>query len=513
MTVVIIISVLVGAAGIGSAIYLLQSNKQLQSQLKDTSFQELSEEEAINRASDKAKSLILNAKNESLEIKAKADKKIQLAYAELDKKEKRLDSLERKLTQKQRDTDEQQEQIDRETRSLQQAKKDVKKIRERLANKLEKVANLSEAEARDELIKSVESEMKKEIAKKVRAAEEEAQRESEDKAKWVLVDAMQKAATDYVAETTTTTIDIDSEELKGKIIGKEGRNIRTFEKLTGVDLIVDEAPESVTLSCFDPVRREVGAIALQKLLKDGRVHPGTIESTIQKVKEDIGREIKKTGEKMAYDAGFPNLPMEIIRLLGRFKYRYSYGQNLIKHTMEVMKIGAAIGSELDADVDLIKKACLLHDIGKVLVHEIEGKPHHHISGDVVRKHFRDEKLANAVEAHHGDIEPKSIEAVVILIADAVSGARPGARRDNYEDYVKRIRALEDIANKFKGVKEAYAIHAGREIRVILRPEEVDDDEAKVLAHKISKEIEKTQQYPGTVKVTVIREFRVEGEAK
>jgi ribonuclease Y len=231
-----------------------------------------------------------------------------------------------------------------------------------------------------------------------------------------------------------------------------------------------------------------------------------------KVKKDIAREIKATGEKMSFDAGFPNLPIEIIRLLGRFKYRYSYGQNLIKHTLEMIKLGAELATELNADVNLVKKACLLHDIGKVMVHEVEGKPHHVISGEIIRKYLRDEKLANAAEAHHGDIEAKSIEAIVVAIADAISGARPGARRDNYEEYVKRIRALEDIANKHKEVKETYAIHAGREIRVILKPEESSDKDAEVLARDISKEIEKTQQYPGTVKVTVIREFRVQGNA-
>lgn len=513
MIVAVIASVLVAAVGVGSTIYFYQSNKQLQQTVKDKKFQELSEEEAITRASEKAKSIVLNAKNESLELKNKAEKKIQQTYAELDQREKRLDSLERKNIDKMKEMDQQREQLERDMESLSQAKISVKKMRDKYALKLEHVANLSKEDARTELLKSVEVELKSEIAKKIKQAEDEAEREADEKSRWVLVDAMQKAATDYVAETTTTTIDIDSEELKGKIIGKEGRNIRTFEKLTGVDIIVDESPEAVTLSCFDPVRREVASLALQKLLKDGRVHPGTIESTIQKIKEDIAREIRRTGEKMAYDAGFPDLPIEIIRLLGRFKYRYSYGQNLIKHTLEVMKVGAAIASEIEADVDLVKKACLLHDVGKVMVHEIEGKPHHHISGDIIRKYLRDEKLANAAEAHHGDIEPKSVEAVIVLIADAISGARPGARRDNYEDYVKRIRALEDIAKKFSEVMEAYAIHAGREVRVILKPKESTDEDAKILARKISKEIEKTQQYPGTVKVTVIREFRVEGEAK
>lgn len=512
MTILIIVSVVIGAIGTGTAIYLSQTNKQLQTQLKDKKFQELSEEEAISRSSEKAKSILLKAKNESLEMKSKAENKVKEIYNELENKEKRTDARERKIVQKERDTYKQIDAIEIKRKSIDQAKRDVKSLRNKLTLDLEKIAGLTKEEAQKKLFEELELDLQNEIANKIKAAEFEAQRKSDEKAKWILIDAMQKSATDYVAETTTTTIDLENEEIKGKIIGKEGRNIRTFEKLTGVDIIVDEAPGAVTLSCFDPVRREVAAIALQKLLKDGRVHPGTIESTIQKVKEDIGQEIKKTGEKLAYDAGFSDLPVEMIRLLGRFKYRYSYGQNLIKHTLEMIKLGAALAAELNADVSMVKKACLLHDIGKVMVHEIEGKPHHVISGEIIRKHLRDEKLANAAEAHHGDIEAKSIEALIVRIADAISGSRPGARRDNYEEYIKRIRALEDIAHKFKGVKEAYAIHAGREIRVIVKPKETTDEDSEIIAHKISKEIEKTQQYPGTVKVTVIRELRIEKKA-
>lgn len=512
MTILIVASLIMGVVGIGFAIYMFQNNKQLQSQIKDRKAQELSEEEAIARSSDKAKSILLKAKNDTLEIKSSAEKKIRSMYDELEVKEKRLDEKETKLSKKEELIEQEQSQIEHKERSLEQAKKDVKHLRSRLTTSLEKIAGFNKEEAQDRLLKEVEADLKEDISKKIKAAEIEAQREADEKAKWILVDVMQKSATDYVAETTTTTIDLDSEELKGKIIGKEGRNIRTFEKLTGVDIIVDEAPEAVTLSCFDPVRREVASIALQKLLKDGRVHPGTIESTIQKVKKDIAREIKQTGEKLAYDSGFPNLPIEIIRLLGRFKYRYSYGQNLIKHTLEMIKIGSTLAAELEADTDLVKEACLLHDIGKVMVHEIEGKPHHVISGEIIRKYLRNEKLANAAEAHHGDIDQKSIEAIIVAIADAISGARPGARRDNYEEYIKRIRALEDIAKKHKEVKEAYAIHAGREIRVILKPRDSNDKDAELIARKISKEIEKTQQYPGTVKVTVIREFRAEEKA-
>lgn len=506
------ISLLVGAAGLGVSVYYSQSNKKLQAKLKEKKEIRLTEEDAIAKASDKARNILLKSKNEALEEKSKAEKKVKELYDELDDREKRIDQRERKISQRESAVDKEHDEIERQKNSLEQAKRDVKGLRSKLTTSLEKIAEMDKETAQKKLLTEVEEELKDDIAKKVKVAEIEAQRTADEKAKWVLVDAMQKSATDYVAETTTTTIDLENEELKGKIIGKEGRNIRTFEKLTGVDIIVDESPEAVTLSCFDPVRREVASLALQKLLKDGRVHPGTVEETIMKVKKDIAREIKATGEKMSFDAGFPNLPIEIIRLLGRFKYRYSYGQNLIKHTLEMIKLGAELATELNADVNLVKKACLLHDIGKVMVHEVEGKPHHVISGEIIRKYLRDEKLANAAEAHHGDIEAKSIEAIVVAIADAISGARPGARRDNYEEYVKRIRALEDIANKHKEVKETYAIHAGREIRVILKPEESSDKDAEVLARDISKEIEKTQQYPGTVKVTVIREFRVQGNA-
>ncbi|MBU0976170.1 MAG: ribonuclease Y [Patescibacteria group bacterium] len=512
MTVPTLISLLIGVSGIGISFYLVQTNKKLKAKVKVQKETHLSEEDAIAKASDKARNILLKSKNEALEEKSKAEKKIKDLYDEIDEREKRIDLREQKISQRESAVDTEHDELERQRRSIEQAKKDVKGLRSKLTTSLEKIAEMDKETAQKKLLTEVEEELKEDIAKKVKSSEIEAQQTAEEKSRWILVDAMQKSATDYVAETTTTTIDIESEELKGKIIGKEGRNIRTFEKLTGVDIIVDESPEAVTLSCFDPVRREVASIALQKLLKDGRVHPGTVEETIMKVKRDIAREIKKTGEKLAYDAGFPTMPVEIIRLLGRFKYRYSYGQNLIKHTLEVIKLGTELAIELNADVNLVKKACLLHDIGKVIVHEVEGKPHHMISGEIIRKYLRDEKLANAAEAHHGDIEAKSIEAIIVAIADAISGARPGARRDNYEEYVKRIRALEDIANKHKEVKEAYAIHAGREIRVILKPEDSDDNDAEVLAHKISKEIEKTQQYPGTVRVTVIREFRVQGNA-
>jgi ribonuclease Y len=504
--VVLILALLIGA-GIGAVIYF-----QLKKGSANTP-RTLDEEEAMLMADSRAKAKILEAEKQALEIQAKTQAEAQKISDTLKQRESEIESREKSVIERAKNVDKRFDDLEVQEKSLEQAKKDVKKMRSQITEQLEKIAQLSQTEAEKILKEQVEQDLQEWTSKNIKEAEMKVKRESEERAKWILVDVMQKSATDYVAETTATTIDIPDEALKGKIIGKEGRNIRTFERLTGVDIIVDEAPNQVTVSCFDPIRREVAAIALQKLLQDGRVHPTAIEDTIKNVKKDLLKEIRKTGEKIAYDTGFHDLPDEIIMYLGRFKYRFSYGQNLVKHSLEMVNIGAQLASELGADVRLTKLACLLHDIGKVLTHEYEGKPHHHISGDIVRKYLKDEKLANAVESHHGDIEPKSLEAIIVQIADQISGARPGARRDSYDDYVKRVTALEEIAKQYPSVKEAFAVQAGREVRVIVRPEESSDKDTKVLAQKIAKEIESTQSYPGTVKVTVIRELRVVEEAK
>lgn len=471
----------------------------------------LTEEQAIEKASQIAKNKILEAEKRSLEIESKTQETLRLAREKIKDQEKILEERERKLLDRSRVIDQRFDSIDQKERALEQAKKDVTKNREMLETKLQDIARMSKQEAEKQLKEEVQKDLQDWFAKKIRENEDMIRQKSDEVSKNILVEAMASAATDYVVETTTTTITIEDEALKGKIIGKEGRNIRLFQNLTGVDLIVDEAPNQVTISCFDPIRREVGALALKKLLADGRVHPGSIEEAVDKVKKDLLKVIKKTGEDMAYETGFNNLPQEIIMLLGRFKYRFSYGQNLVKHTLEMVKIGEELAKELGADVQVTKLACLLHDLGKVLPED--GKQHHHISAEIAKKYFKDEKLINAIEAHHFDIDAKFIEAEIVRIADAISGARPGARRDSYEDYVKRIRALEDIAYKHKGVKEAFAIHAGREIRVLVKPEETSDEDANVMAHKIAREIEETQSYPGVIKVNVIREYRALEEAK
>ncbi|MEO6729005.1 MAG: ribonuclease Y [Candidatus Dojkabacteria bacterium] len=519
--ILVAILLVVATVGVLFAVFLyLQLNKlkkDKDSQINDLlskskEVKVLSETEAIEKASRMAKETLINAERKALEIQSSAQNDLRNARNQLKDQEKILEERESKLVDRNRLLDQRNDQADKKEQEIEGLKKDISVQREQLAIQLQEVAKLTREEAEKQLKAEVEKDLQDWAAKKIREAETLISQQSDEKAKNILVEAMASAATDYVAETTTTTVQIDDETMKSKIIGKQGRNIRTFEKLTGVDLIVDETPNQVTISCFDPIRREVAALTLQRLLVDGRVHPGSIEETVEKVKKELLKVIKKTGDDMAYETGFNNLPQEIIMLLGRFKYRFSYGQNLVKHTLEMVKIGEALSRELGADVQTTKLACLLHDIGKVAPEE--GKQHHHISAELARKYFpKDERLANAIEAHHFDIDTKYIEAEIVRIADAISGARPGARVENYEDYIKRIRALEDIANKHKGVKESFAIYAGREIRVIVRPDEASDEDVKNMSYQIAKEIEDTQNYPGVIKVTVIRETRSVVEAK
>ena len=390
----------------------------------------------------------------------------------------------------------------------------VEKTRLQLKEELQRISGLTQEEARQKLMSEVDEDIKDYEAKKIRQAQKRVEEVADEKAKEILVESMQRIVTDYVGETTTSTIKVDDDKVKGRIIGKEGRNIRAFEKLTGVDVIIDESPNTIALSSFDPLRREIATVALNKLIGDGRIHPSSIEEAIRKAKNEISIEIKKNGEILAEEAGWPGIDIGLIKLLGKMKYRTSYGQSLMSHTIEVIRIGEVLAAELGADVDLVKKACLLHDIGKVLSHKIDS-PHHHISGQIARKYGLDEKLVNAIEAHHLDIEPQSVEAVIVYLADAISGARPGARKDSYEQYIQRIESLENAAKEVGGDKidEVFAIRAGRELRVIVKPNLISDDEMTVLAKDLAETIEKTQNYPGNVEVTLIRETRAVEIAK
>lgn len=511
-----IVSLLLVIIVAGFAGYLFMQNKKLQNQPKQVIVEQqktspLSELEAIEKASSIAKQKIIDAEKKALELEKAAQNEIQRKQTKLKEEEKLLDEREQKLLNRGESLNKRFDDLEVKEKQIEDQQKELKAKNDEISLKLEKMAQMTKQEAEELLKKQVEESLIDWKAKKIKETEEKIKLQGDEISTQLLIDIMANSAVDMVAETTATTIQIDDESLKSRIIGKSGRNVRTLQNLTGADIIIDESPNEVTVSCFDPIRREVAALTLQNLLKTGKISPVTIEEMVEKVKKDILKEIKKTGEELAFESGFPELPVELIMLLGRFKYRFSYGQNLAKHSLEMVKIAEALAIELKADVKIAKLAALLHDIGKVAPQE--GKQHHHISAELAEKYYKDDRLINAIAAHHFDIDAKYIEAEIIRIADAVSGARPGARRDSYEDYIKRIRALEDIANKHKGVRESYAIQAGREVRVIVTPEMVNDENTKVMAYEIAREIEASQNYPGVVRVTVIRELRAIEEAK
>ena len=472
-------------------------------------------EEEILKVADKVVSKrIEEAEKEVEENKRKAEEHLRQLRKEAQEHEELLLEREKKLNERTRMLDKKSEELEIASESLKKMQRGVEKTRLQLKEELQKISGLTQEEARQRLMSEIDEDIKDYEAKKIRQAQKKVEEVADEKAKEILVESMQRIVTDYVGETTTSTIKVDDDKVKGRIIGKEGRNIRAFEKLTGVDVIIDESPNTIALSSFDPLRREIAAVALNKLIGDGRIHPSSIEEAIRKAKNEISIEIKKNGEILAEEAGWPGIDIGLIKLLGKMKYRTSYGQSLMSHTIEVIRIGEVLAAELGADVDLVKKACLLHDIGKVLSHKIDS-PHHHISGQIARKYGLDEKLVNAIEAHHLDIEPQSVEAVIVYLADAISGARPGARKDSYEQYIQRIESLENAAKEVGGDKidEVFAIRAGRELRVIVKPNLISDDEMTVLAKDLAETIEKTQNYPGNVEVTLIRETRAVEIAK
>lgn len=469
---------------------------------------QLSEDEAIKKASGKAQDIIIEAEKKAIQTKNEVEASIRELRGKVDEQEKQILQREKNLSERNRQLDDRESGITEEEDRIKKRKEELKLLQENLNRQLEKVARMNQEEAKKALLKEIENDVKHLAAKKIKSILNSAEVEARDNAREILIRTMENVATDFVSETTTTTIKIEDEKLKGRIIGKEGRNIRAFEQATGVDVIIDESPEHVGISCFDPLRREIGVQVMKQLIADGRIHPGRIEEIVEKVKKEISEEIIKNGKVLAEEAGVIDIDPDLIKTLGKMKYRTSYGQSLMGHTLEVMKIGELLANEVGADVNIVKTACLLHDIGKLLSQKIS-KPHHHISGDIARKYGFDEKTVNAIESHHGDIEAVSVEAVIVHIADAISGARPGARKESYESYIKRIQALEDLTMKIgkNKINEVFAIHAGREVRIIVKPEEISDEDSTLLAHKIAREIEKTQTYPGTIQVTVIRETR------
>ncbi len=455
-------------------------------------------EQTFHQAEVKAKEIVLTAKEEALRIERKAEEEAKRLTQE-------AINLERRLEHKQNEIESTKRRLDSEGRNLEEEKKQLSGKREEILIKLEKIAKLTQAEAKDLILRGWEEKLKGEIAKKIKTAEEEIKNKSDEKAKEILVDAMRYGAVDYTAEYTLSFVTLPNEELKGRIIGKEGRNIRAFELATGVDVDLDEEGV-IKFSSFDAVKREIAKTSLEKLIRDGRIQPQRIEEIVKKTKEEIEKIIIKAGEDICHRIGAYNLPLEIVRLLGKFKYRYSYGQNMILHTLEETKIGVALAQELKADVNTVKLGCLLHDIGKVITDK-EGT-HVQLGIDLLRKYKLPQKIIDCVASHHEDSSFNSIEAIIVYIADAVSGGRPGARHEDFEEYLKRIKAIEEVAKTKKGIQDAYALQAGRELRVIVKPEEITDEEITILAQKIQEEIEeKFPTFPGQVKITVIRELR------
>lgn len=454
-------------------------------------------QEIVEKATREAETLVESAKN----VQSNADKQRE----ELIRKEEFLNKKFNELQQE-------QELLHRQKQTVAEIKQTAEETRAKQTETLQKIASLTKSEAKDLLLKNLEKDLENDIAKRIKEAEEKVRQESSEKAKQILVDAMQSVKVDYVSENTTSRIKLPEEEIKGRIIGRDGRNIKALERATNVDYDLDEFPGEIRVSSFDGVRREIARVSLERLIADGRFQPAKIEEIVEKTKKDMALLIRQTGEKFAYKAGVSGLPTEIVDLLGKFKFRTSYGQNLIDHTLEIVSLCEHMARSLGANVQLAKKAGLLHDLGKVLVEDMEG-PHAQLTRQILEKHGFDEIVINAAAAHHEEEPFKSIEAVIVHIADAISGARPGARVENYAAYYQRLKDLENVAKEFEGVREAYAISAGRDLRVVVEPKEISDPQTVKLAHDIAKKVEQTQTYPGVVKVTVLRETRTSDIAK
>lgn len=464
-------------------------------------------EQTRARAEAEQKAVLLEAKDEGLRIRATAENDARERRVELQEQERRLRQKEENLERKIQEGDARQKQLQQREESIDLRIREAEQLRQEQVRALERVASLTRDEARVELLQRVEEEVRHEASRRARLIEMEARQQAEAEARKILSVAIQRYSSETVGEITTTMVPIPNEEMKGRIIGREGRNIRALEAATGVDLIIDDTPDAVTLSCFDPVRRETARLALTKLVQDGRIHPARIEEIVTKAKQEIEQEIKEEAEAAAYEAGVPGLHPEILKVMGRLKFRTSYGQNQLQHAIEAAHIGAMLASEVGADVAIVRRASFLHDIGKVLTHEVEG-PHHIIGADFIRRFGEGKAVVQAVQGHHdNDPEHQAVEDVLVQAADAASGARPGARRESVEHYVRRLEALEEVANSFDGVEKSFAIQAGREVRILVRPEEIDDLQTMRLARDIVKRIEETLQYPGQVKVTVVRETR------
>ena len=504
VVIIAVVTLILGTAGGYGITVIVQRAQVSNTKSKIASMME----DAKNDAKNIRKEAELEAKEEALKFKTNAEQEAREKQNELNKFQQRLLQKEELLDRKEEQIDRIKDSVEEHKRDLDRKEKDLEKNQEELEKsklnvlkELERVAGLSKEEAKKQLIAQTVEEAQKEAGVIVREIENEAREEGEKRARNIVTLAIQKCATDHTADITVSSVALPNDEMKGRIIGREGRNIRAIESATGVDLIIDDTPEAVIISCFDPIRREVARLTLEKLIADGRV-----EDIVEKVKKDIEKDIKEAGEEATFEAGVFNLHPEIVKLLGRLKYRTSYGQNCLKHSLETSYIAGLLAGELGVDVALAKRAGLLHDLGKAVDFEMEGT-HVSIGVDLAKKYKESEAVAHCIEAHHGNVEFKSIEAILVQVADAISSARPGARRESLDQYIKRLQKLEEIANSFKGVASSYAIQAGREVRIAVRPEEVNDTSMPLLAKEIAQKIENEMEYPGQIKVTVIRETR------
>ena len=469
-------------------------------------------DEALKSAEDTKREKLLEVKEESLRTRNDLDKEVRERRAEVQRSERRVQQKEENVEKRSDAIEKREAGLNAREEALTKKSADVAKLNEQRLQELEKISGLTSEQAKEYLLKIVEDDVKHESALMIKNMESEAKEEADKRAKEIVVNAIQRCSADHVSETTISVVQLPNDEMKGRIIGREGRNIRTLETMTGVDLIIDDTPEAVVISGFDPIRREVARIALEKLIVDGRIHPARIEEMVEKAQKEVAAKIKEEGENAALEAGVHGLHPEIIKLLGKMKFRTSYGQNALKHSVEVAQLCGLMASELGLDVRVAKRAGLLHDIGKSVDHEMEGS-HIQLGVDICKKYKESAVIINAVEAHHGDVEPTSLIAVLVQAADTISAARPGARRETLETYTTRLKQLEDITNSFKGVDHSFAIQAGREVRVMVVPDQVSDADMVIMAHDISKKIEAEMEYPGQIKVNVIRESRATDYAK
>mgnify|MGYP000388117156 FL=1 len=515
MIVVAIVLIVVAVAAAVLSHFLTVSNLKNNAESKIGNAEAKAREiidDAVKTAETKKKESLLEIKEESIRNKNELEKETKERRSELQRYEKRVLSKEEALDKKSEAIERREAGFTAKEEELKQREAKVEELSQQRVQELERISGLTSEQAKEYLLKTVEEDVKHDTAKMIKELEAQAKEEADKKAKEYVVTAIQRCAADHVAETTISVVQLPSDEMKGRIIGREGRNIRTLETLTGVELIIDDTPEAVVLSGFDPIRREIARIALEKLIVDGRIHPARIEEMVEKAQKEVDTMIREEGESAALEVGVHGIHPELLKLLGRMKFRTSYGQNALKHSVEVAQLSGLLAGEIGLDVRLAKRAGLLHDIGKSIDHDVEGS-HIQIGVDLCRKYKESPTVINAVEAHHGDVEPETLIACVVQAADTISAARPGARRETLETYTNRLKQLEDITNQFKGVDKSFAIQAGREIRVMVVPEQVSDADMVLLARDIAKQIEFELEYPGQIKVNVIRESRVTDYAK